>query len=139
MNDQEKIALITELEGTMRHFIKEFRRQLNEQLGEGFTSSEFAFLRAIHENSEQNVSCLASTLNVSNSHATSIMDRLEEKELITRTRSKQDRRVVVFQLTTRGEHIFEELHEKRTVYMQERFKKLSKKDLQELIRIFHIL
>ncbi|MFG6150554.1 MarR family winged helix-turn-helix transcriptional regulator [Halobacillus sp. B23F22_1] len=139
MSDQEKIRLITELEETMRSFSKEFRRQLNEQLGEGFTSSEFAFLRAIRENSEQNVSCLASTLNVSNSHATSIMDRLEEKKLITRKRSKQDRREVVFQLTTCGAQIFERLHEKRSVYMQERFKKLSKKDLEELLRIFHIL
>ncbi|MCP3029397.1 MarR family winged helix-turn-helix transcriptional regulator [Halobacillus sp. A5] len=139
MADQEKMTLITELEGVMRQFIKEFRKELNDLLGEGFTSSEFAFLRAIRENSHQNVSCLASVLNVSNSHATSIMDRLEEKGLMTRTRSKQDRRVVVFQLTSYGESIFEELHDKRAAYMQERFEKLTKRELEDLIRIFHNL
>ncbi|MCP3031757.1 MarR family transcriptional regulator [Halobacillus sp. A1] len=139
MSNQEKMSLITELESTMRSFIREYRREFNELLGEGFTGSEFAFLRAIHENSEQNVSRLAAALNVSNSHATTIMDRLADKGLITRTRSEHDRRVVIFELTEHGEEVFFVLNEKRTQYMQERFEKLSISEIEELIRIFNIL
>ncbi|WP_173917881.1 MarR family winged helix-turn-helix transcriptional regulator [Halobacillus sp. Marseille-Q1614] len=139
MIDKDKLALITDLEGIFRTFIRGYRRDLNARLGEGFTSSELAFLGAIKENIEQNVSKLASGLNVSNSHATSIMNRLVEKELITRTRSRQDRRVVVFELTTQGKEVYSHLNEKRAQYMQERFEKLSSSDIKELIRIFHSL
>lgn len=125
-----------ELEKVMRSFIRDFRKELNDLMGQDFTSSEFSFLRAISENQNQNVSTLATTLGVSNSHATSIMDRLAEKNLITRTRSEKDRRVVVFRLTDEGEEIFKSLDEKREAYMQERFDSLSRDEIKELLRIF---
>ncbi|KHE68739.1 MarR family winged helix-turn-helix transcriptional regulator [Halobacillus sp. BBL2006] len=137
--NEKKMTLISELEEIMRFFIKEFRRDLNDRLGEEFTGSEFAFLRAIRENSNQNVSSLASTLNVSNSHATSIMDRLTEKNLMVRNRSEKDRRVVVFELTEEGERIFHQLNDKRTDYLNQRFQKLSVEELNELIRVFNKL
>lgn len=136
MVDQNKMKDIVELEHVMRSFIRDFRKELNEMLGEDFTSSEFSFLRAISENQSQNVSSLASTLGVSNSHATSVMDRLAEKNLITRTRSDKDRRVVVFKLTNEGEKVFNSLDQKREAYMKERFDTLSKDEIKELLRIF---
>ncbi|UOQ91608.1 MarR family transcriptional regulator [Halobacillus shinanisalinarum] len=139
MQDQEKSLLISNLEATMRRFVRGFRRELNDQLGEGFTSSELSFLRTIKEKKCHNVSSLASTLNVSNSHATSVMDRLVEKSLIVRTRSKKDRRVVVFMLTEEGERMYQTLDQKRESYMQQRFERLSKEEIQELIRIFNLL
>jgi len=134
--DQNKMKDIVELEHVMRSFIRDFRKELNEMLGEDFTSSEFSFLRAISENQSQNVSSLASTLGVSNSHATSVMDRLADKNLITRTRSEKDRRVVVFKLTDEGEEVFNSLDQKREAYMKERFDTLSKDEIKELLRIF---
>jgi len=137
--DQDKMKEIRELEHVMRSFIRDFRKELNDLLGEDFTSSEFSFLRAISENQNQNVSSLASALGVSNSHATSMMDRLVEKELIIRTRSEKDRRVVVFQLTDEGENIFNSLDTKREAYMQQRFDSLTKEEIRELLRIFNKL
>jgi len=134
--NQNKMKDIMELEKVMRSFIRDFRKELNDLMGQDFTSSEFSFLRAISENQNQNVSTLATTLGVSNSHATSIMDRLAEKNLITRTRSEKDRRVVVFRLTDEGEEIFKSLDEKREAYMQERFDSLSRDEIKELLRIF---
>ncbi|WP_179134109.1 MarR family winged helix-turn-helix transcriptional regulator [Halobacillus massiliensis] len=139
MTNDSKLTLISELEGIFRKFIRGYRRDLNERLGEGFTNSELAFLTAIKENNEQNVSNLASGLNVSNSHATSIMNRLVEKDLITRTRSQKDRRVVVFELTDEGNDVYSHLNNKRVEYMQERFETLSTSDIKELIRIFYKL
>ncbi|MFD1020824.1 MarR family winged helix-turn-helix transcriptional regulator [Thalassobacillus hwangdonensis] len=136
MLDQEKVALITDLEKSMRSFIRDFRRQLNEVLGENFTSSEFSFLRAISEDKEQRVTSLAALLNVSNSHATSITDRLVEKELITRERSTVDRRAVVLALSEKGEALFKALDQKRAAYMNERFEKLTKEEIRLMIDIF---
>ncbi|MYL34509.1 MarR family transcriptional regulator [Pontibacillus yanchengensis] len=137
--DQEKMKLISELEVTMRMFIRDFRKEMNEQLGDGFTSSDVAFLRIINESSNQNVSTLASTLNVSKSHATSVTDRLVEKELITRERSTSDRRVIVLALTDKGSEVLTHLEGIREKYMQKRFEPLSKEDLKELIRIYSLL
>ncbi|UOQ44518.1 MarR family transcriptional regulator [Halobacillus salinarum] len=139
MLENDTKSLIAELELSMRSFIRDYRKELNEVLGDGFTSSEFSFLRAIHENNCQNVTRLATLLNVSNSHATSVMDRLEAKGLLTRTRSEKDRRVVVFMLTEEGEKIFNSLDKRREAYMEERFNKLSHEEIKELIRIFKSL
>ena len=139
MQDNETKHLIAELELVMRSFIRDFKKELNEILGEGFTSSEFSFLRAMYDSNCQNVSSLASMLNVSNSHATSVMDRLVDKGLITRGRSEQDRRVVIFTLTETGTEIFKSLNDKRETYMEERFSKLSSSEIKELIRIFNRL
>lgn len=133
------MKLISELEVTMRMFIRDFRKEMNEQLGDGFTSSDVAFLRIINESSNQNVSTLASTLNVSKSHATSVTDRLVEKELITRERSTSDRRVIVLALTDKGSEVLTHLEGIREKYMQKRFEPLSKEDLKELIRIYSLL
>ncbi|WP_181347487.1 MarR family winged helix-turn-helix transcriptional regulator [Thalassobacillus sp. CUG 92003] len=139
MQDNEKVKLISELEGSMRSFIRGFRRDLNDMLGDGFTSSEYSFLRAIKESNTQNISTLASLLGVSNSHATSVTDRLVDKQLVTRKRSDKDRRVVVLDLTPEGEETYQKLETRRTEFIRNRFEHLTKEELQELIRIFNTI
>ena len=56
---------------------------------------------------------------------TGIVDRLLEKELITRTGDPDDRRVVVLRTTPRGEELVAELRQKRKERMAELFNRLT--------------
>jgi DNA-binding MarR family transcriptional regulator len=55
------------------------------------------------------IAYLAERLQIQHHSAVELVDRLEKKGLISRTRGDEDRREVHVQLTPQGEHILEEL------------------------------
>ena len=68
-----------------------------------------------------------------------ILKRLEEKELIVRSRNETDRRVVRAQITDKGRQVS---GEKRKLIREEYrglFEKLGENDVRELIRLLRIV
>ncbi len=63
----------------------------------------------IQRNGEMTMSQLADMLNVSDSNATGLVDRMEERGLIVRDRVPEDRRVVVVKTTEAGERLLSEV------------------------------
>lgn len=61
------------------------------------------------EEEQARIAYLAERLQIQHNSAVELVDRLVKKGLITRTRSERDRREVYVQLTTRGEHILDDL------------------------------
>jgi DNA-binding MarR family transcriptional regulator len=68
---------------------------------------------------------LATALGVTPTNVTGIIDRLLEKELITRTGDPDDRRVLLLRTTTPGDELVTELRQKRRERMTELFNRLS--------------
>ena len=71
----------------------------------GLTVAEFKLMRAFRGDSMVSVGELARRMELSNSRLTRILDGLVEKEVVTREVSRQDRRVIVVELTAHGHKI----------------------------------
>jgi DNA-binding MarR family transcriptional regulator len=71
----------------------------------GLTVAEFRLLRSFKGEAVLGVGELARRMELSNSRLTRILDGLVEKDVVTREVSRQDRRVIMVELTPRGEEI----------------------------------
>lgn len=74
----------------------------------GVSMAQLHILYTLHRSGEMPMSRLADVLNVSLSNATGLIDRLEERGYIERTRVREDRRVVMVHLTASGVQMIDE-------------------------------
>ena len=68
---------------------------------------------------------LAAVLKVTPTNMTGVVDRLLEKNLITRTTNPDDRRELVLRMTPSGEELVTELRQKRKERLTELFNRLT--------------
>lgn len=61
----------------------------------GLTGPQLVVLKELIDRSPQPVSALAGAVNLSQATVTGILDRLERKEMVTRTRDRRDKRKVL--------------------------------------------
>ncbi len=65
---------------------------------------------------------------------TGVVDRLEEKGLVDRIVSSEDRRCTRVTLTKKGNRVFEKEFPRQIEYLKQRFEKLTKSDAQTALR-----
>jgi DNA-binding MarR family transcriptional regulator len=63
---------------------------------------------------------------------TGVLDRLEKKQLISRTENPQDKRSVLVQLTPAGQRVFAEAFPAHLAYLEVAFRRLGKQRLATL-------
>jgi len=78
----------------------------------GITGMQFKAILLLDEKGSQTLSQLSNSLSRTRCTVTGIMDRLEEKGLARRRRSREDRRLVYVSLTNKGRELAMELMEK---------------------------
>lgn len=78
-------------------------------LREGVSMAQIHIMYTVQRNGEMTMSQLADVLNVSDSNATGLVDRMEERGLVVRERVPEDRRVVVVKTTEAGERLISEV------------------------------
>lgn len=119
--------------GLTRKINKETDKAL-EQIGLSYF--EFKVMCALEEEGKVPMSRIAEKYMLTKAGLTSIIDRLEEKELVRRVRSESDRRVIYVELTEKGR---EKLIESRKIFLNvlsSFLSKLSEDEIKELERIF---
>lgn len=85
----------------------------------GLTAVQWAPLMIISRGGSPTAASLARDLNTDTGAMTRMLDRLEAKDLLTRTRSAQDRRVVMLTLTEQGRELTTRIpHHLASVYNQ---------------------
>ena len=77
---------------------------------------------------------LAELLDVSVASATGIVDRMEKKGVIERTRSEEDRRVVEVSVTDVGEEVFSAMQAERQVRLTQLLSEIKNDDLAALLQ-----
>ncbi len=82
-----------------REIMQRYRAILEEI---DLTYPQYITMMALWENDEQTVNQLGGKLYLDNGTLTPLLKRLESKSLLTRTRSKEDERVVKIKLTEQG-------------------------------------
>ncbi|SIF90339.1 transcriptional repressor MprA [Mycobacteroides abscessus subsp. abscessus] len=58
---------------------------------------------------------------------------------MTRSRSENDRRVVELVLTGTGKELVEKLEEKKSAYLQAKFRSFTEEELDQLVKLFQKL
>src|SRR5512147_1833993 len=78
-------------------------------LRQGVSMAQVHIMYTIQRHGEMTMSQLADVLNVSDSNATGLVDRMEERGLVVRDRVPEDRRVVVVKTTEAGQRLLSEV------------------------------
>ncbi|WP_118185394.1 MarR family winged helix-turn-helix transcriptional regulator [Paraburkholderia phosphatilytica] len=68
---------------------------------------------------------------------TRMLDRLEKRGLLVRTRSIEDRRVVKLALTAKGKDVAEQIPDRAPDVLNERLKDFSKAEFNEFLRLLN--
>ena len=103
--DEKSAELINTLNKLADHYISSQASLAKDRLAE-LSKQEFTVVIRLGRDGEHTMSELAHKINLSVSSATLIVDKLNEKKLISRIRSEDDRRVVRVRLTEEGIEAF---------------------------------
>jgi DNA-binding MarR family transcriptional regulator len=106
-------------------------RRLSREFG--LTTPQMVVLQAIRDLGEVTTGRVSTAVSLSQATVTTILDRLEDRGLIERYRSRVDRRVVHSQLTAAGRAILRQAPPLLHVRFQERFAGLSRRKQREII------
>ncbi|MGE0189099.1 MAG: MarR family winged helix-turn-helix transcriptional regulator [Steroidobacteraceae bacterium] len=98
----------------------------------GLTAAQFIILRRIAEGVATTAAELCRVLEYDTGSMTRMLDRLEEKCVIARERSSDDRRVVNIQLTVQGAEQYPSLKESVSQTLNRRFAPLNEQELLQL-------
>ena len=82
---------------------------------------------------------LAQHLKIAPRSATEVVDALEDKGLVARSRDPGDRRATLVALTNHGRELAEEIRRTRGVESERMFERLTQTDREDLARILRKL
>lgn len=93
----------------------------------------------ITDHGSTNFKSLAAALKVTQSNLTGVIDRLVEQDMVSRTENPDDRRMVLLQVTNKGEALVSDLRERRISHLSQALSDLSPEDLDFIVRGLSLL
>jgi DNA-binding MarR family transcriptional regulator len=136
----EKAAQINSIMESQR-IINRFMRQDDPDvwMDLSLTIAQVKSLFFISSHNEVNFRILAKALKVTPSNVTGIIDRLSEQDLVIRTENPQDRRMLMLNLTLKGNQLISNLREKRVNLMSRVLNRLTDNELNTILEGFALL
>jgi DNA-binding MarR family transcriptional regulator len=125
----------SELEMVFRQVYRKLKDKVQKSMRSHVSPNEFIVLKYLLEG-PMRASELSKKLQVSASHITTVTDSLVEKELIERSRSTQDRRVVDLMINDKGTALVRDLIKVKSDLFKETFKVFSHEEIEILINLF---
>src|SRR6185436_11634061 len=101
----------------------------------GLTGPQLTVLKLLETFQDLSLSSLSERIRAQNSTVTGIIDRMEREGLVSRERSKSDRRVVFIRLTDKGSKLAREIRVEPLEIFRSALVSLSSADLRDLLRI----
>lgn len=126
------LPLMRELVRTYQAFAIRSGRDIARR---GLTAAQFDVIATLGNTPGMTFKALGERTLITKGALTGIIDRMEEKGLVRRVASKEDRRSILAQLTAKGQALFEEVFPAHIGHLRERFVRLSEKDRAELLRL----
>ena len=108
-----------------------YTKELNKKYS--ITSAQLNCLLALYENGPLPPSQIAKHMMVNSSTVTGVIDRLEQKGLVTRQRNSPDRRIINIQLTQAGKKLAKVAPPPVQQRVVDGLQKLSSKELDQII------
>lgn len=103
------------------------------------TMLQFSALKFVQANKDAAVNELGTTLHLSKSSATQLIERLVKTGLTTRTADQNDRRIIRLSLTSKGEKEIIKMKNRILEKIEKIFSYLPEQDIKELVRIHKTL
>ncbi len=133
----KKSLRISEFDKTdqlMARLHRSLRKNYDRQLKSfGLTPSQFEVLLTLWSEDGIVLGELRRRVSRDGPTITGVVDRMEKKMLVKRTRDPQDRRVVKVHLTSKGENMKEDLSRTKKLIMEKITKSLSLKEMNSLV------
>jgi len=92
---------------------------------------EYRMMTYLQEHGPTPMARLASSIDVSQGWITSMVDRLEKKEMVRRTRSDEDRRIIKIEVGERG---LDTIHDTRGLHLEFVRRTLGKFSIEEQVQ-----
>lgn len=107
----------------------------------GLSLTQYNVLRILRGAHPDGVTCgqIADRMVTRDPDITRLLDRMETRGLVSRERSKEDRRVVLTNITHEGLQLVNSLDRPLETFLKQQFAKLSERDIQSLIRLLELL
>jgi len=135
-----KFESISKIIDLTRNFNKSLKHKFHHYVQDsGFTLPQLSVISILEKHGEQKVSELSFKMGLSNSTVSGILDRLEQKDIIKRERTKNDRRVVKISLTGKSQDFCNDFRRKKEEYFTQLLKKLSEQEIKDIIKGLEIL
>ena len=100
----------------------------------GISMAQLHILYTLQRSGEMPMSRLADVLQVSLSNATGLIDRIEERGFVERTRVPEDRRMVVIRVTEAGRRMLDEIDAVSTELLRSVFDRIGRNQLSGVAR-----
>ena len=99
----------------------------------GLTLPQSMVIATLIESGEMKVTDLSSKINLSNSTISGIIDRLEKQQLVSRTRSDEDRRAVYINVTPKVKEFYKGIHKKVAESFTELLSDATSEEIEKII------
>jgi MarR family transcriptional regulator, organic hydroperoxide resistance regulator len=112
-------------------------RRITKELAKraDLTGPQLTVVKLLEAFGDLSLSELSDKIRAQNSTVTGIIDRMERENLVTRERSKEDRRVVYIKLTTKGRELAREIPVEPMEVFKSALETLSQQEMKDLLRI----
>ncbi len=112
-------------------------RRLTKELARraDLTGPQLTVVKMLEQIGDLSLSELSERIRAQNSTVTGIIDRMERENLVTRERSKEDRRVVYIRLTAKGRRLAEEIPIEPMEIFRSALEGLTATEVRELVKI----
>jgi MarR family transcriptional regulator, organic hydroperoxide resistance regulator len=101
----------------------------------GLTGPQLTVVKLLEQVGDLSLSELSDKIRAQNSTVTGIIDRMEREGLVTRERSKEDRRVVHIRLTAKGHALADDIPVEPMEIFKGALESLSAQEMRDLMRI----
>ncbi len=124
------IEIWREISSIGSRLLRESEKQLADK---GITVIEFRILRELNEKGDLPMVRLADLNFITQGWVTNLVDRLEQKGLVKRTRSSLDRRVINISSTEKGSEFYKTIKCVHEAFINQALKFLSEEEENELM------
>jgi DNA-binding MarR family transcriptional regulator len=128
----DKVKEVIFLIRKLMHGAELYTKELNKKYS--ITSAQLNCLLALYENGPMPPSQIARHMLVNSSTVTGVIDRLEQKKLVSRQRNSPDRRIINIHLTSSGEKMAEVAPPPIQQRVLDGLQQLSQNELNQIIR-----
>jgi MarR family transcriptional regulator, organic hydroperoxide resistance regulator len=141
MNKESRTKALEEFQEIFEMVFRKLKRQneLFPKTKYKLADGHVLILMYLYRKKTCTVSDITSYLGITSGGGTVLTDALLKNNLITRTRSEADRRVVQLSLTKEGENIVEQIIKQRSNMLTHLFEGIEENDIQKMISIFYKL
>jgi MarR family transcriptional regulator, organic hydroperoxide resistance regulator len=136
MERQKLDALIARYAQVYMFATRKISSMLTEVVGKDLTIEQYYVVRYLKHHGPCASSEMADICGVNRSATTAMIDRLDTKGYVNRTRHRDDRRMVYLELTEAGEQIYQVVEEKIRQFVESYLQRLDEGDLESFVKVY---